>query len=176
MKKNKLSGLMAALALALFIGCGKDDDTFPDYYNSIDNDFMIKATYINKGEVDAGNIALQRALHPGVKDFGTVMITDHNAAQAALEYLVTPRGKTLPSETDQEHKDMAATLMSLTGDAFDSTYLYMMIAGHNKAIALHQNEIQNGYDELLKKYATDKLAIIQHHRMVADSLAHALYP
>jgi putative membrane protein len=77
-------------------------------------------------------------------------ITDHGQMQNQLLSLANNWGVYLSNETDQEHKDMKAMLMALIGRSFDSTYIYMMVSGHDKAIALFQEEIDNGRSETLK--------------------------
>jgi putative membrane protein len=173
MKKYFLA--LALPAIILSTSC-KDDDNDNTGINQKDRDFMTMATYSNLGEVSSGNLAVGKAINASVKNFGTMMIADHGSAHQQLSSIASGHNYTLPSETDQEHKDMAQMLMMLDGDAFDSTYMYMMVQGHDKAIALHQEEIQNGRNSDVKQYAREKLEVIEHHRIMADSLAQALYP
>ena len=172
--KRQLSAL--ALATIILSASCKDDDKNNMKFSQKDMDFMAKATYINHGEVASGNLAVTKAINPAVKNYGSMMIEDHSNAHLQLTSVASSGDYILPSETDQEHKNKANTLMGLSGDAFDSTYLYMMVEGHDKAIALHQDEIQNGDNSSVKQYAQNNLGAIQHHRAMADSLAHALYP
>jgi putative membrane protein len=176
MLKKFRTAIITIFSITALMSCDKDDDTSPEKYSAKDKDFMAKATYTNLGEINSGNLAVQKATSQAVINFGSMMVTDHTNAQVQLKNLAQPNGHVLPSDTDQEHKDMAAMLSSLSGDAFDSTYMYMMISGHDKAIALHQDEIQNGSDTDLKNFAAEKILVIQHHRMMADSIAHALFP
>jgi putative membrane protein len=177
MCKNVWTAVISVMLLSGLLSCDKDDDNTPvNNYSAKDKEFITKATYINLGEINSGNIALQKTSNPPIVAFANMMITDHTSAHNQLKDMVQPKEQAVPSDTDQEHKNMATVLSSLSGDAFDSTYIYMMVAGHDKAIALHQDEIQNGSDQELKNFASGKLPVIQHHRMVADSLAHALFP
>jgi putative membrane protein len=165
---------LCLLAVGCFLtACDKDDD---DDMNQKDRDFMTHASYINFGEVDAGNLAMQRAGDSAITHYGNMMINDHSMAQNDLTTIAANYDVQLPAETDQEHKNMANMLMMLQGDAFDSTYIYMMVQGHDKAISLHQDEVQNGYNQDVKEYAAEKLVKIQHHRALADSIAKALFP
>jgi putative membrane protein len=174
---NKIrTAIITIFSITALMSCDKDDDPTTEKYSAKDKEFMTKATYTNIGEINSGNLALQKATSQAVNNFASMMITDHTNAQTQLQNLAQPNGQILPSDTDQEHKDMTAMLSSLSGDAFDSTYMYMMVAGHDKAIALHQDEIQNGSDPDLKNFASEKILVIQHHRMMADSIAHALFP
>lgn len=137
---------------------------------------MMRATYVNLGEINAGNLAVQQAVNSAVKGYGQTMIADHSMAHTDMIAIAGNEGVQLPAETDQEHKDMAVMLSMQQGEAFDSMYIYMMVTGHDKAITLHEHEIQNGQSEEVRQYAADKLEKIRHHRMMADSIAHALFP
>ncbi|WP_114791266.1 DUF4142 domain-containing protein [Niabella yanshanensis] len=64
----------------------------------------------------------------------------------------------------------------LNQNRFNSTYIYMMVEDPKKAIQLHEPEVQAGSNANVKGYASDKLKIIRHHKMMADSLANALFP
>jgi putative membrane protein len=174
---NKL--ILASMLVLGISACKKNDDnnnTTTSTLNGTDKDFMNKVTYSNLGEIDAGNIAKQRGMHAVIVDFGNMMVTDHGMAHNELSDIAQNNNYTLPAETDQEHKDMATMLMTLSGDAFDSTYIYKMVEGHDKTITILQNEISNGQNASVKTYANNKLPIVQHHRHMADSIANALYP
>lgn len=104
------------------------------------------------------------------------MIADHTSAQEDLKKVAADLRHNLPGDTDAAHKAKAALLMSLSGSRFDSTYIHMMVEGHNKAIQLHESEAQAGSNGNVKRYASDKLQVIRHHKMMADSIANALFP
>lgn len=165
--------LFGTTTLIFAASCHKDDD---HDLNGSDRSFMTQATYINLAEISTGTLAAQRGTHGEVKAYGTLMINDHNNAQQELASIATAVGFTLPADTDEEHKAMGLMLSGLSGDAFDSTYLYKMVEGHDEAIALFEDENANGSNPSLKEYTSAKLPALKHHRMMADSLAHTLYP
>jgi putative membrane protein len=173
---KQITFLIVALVVCLnIIGCTKNDDknnTNP--LSQADKDFLNKVTYTNLGEVEAGNIAQARGINSAVINYGMMMENDHSAAHDQLKSIAEDYNYSLPGETDQEHKDMAAMLNSLSGDVFDSTYIHKMIEGHDKAITLLQNEISSGQNTAVKAYASEKLPTIQHHRHMADSIANVV--
>jgi putative membrane protein len=172
---NKIC-IATVVLLSGIYSCKKDDTPTPDPLSQTDRNFMNKITYTNLGEVDAGNIAKDRGSNTAIINYGNMMVIDHSKAHSELSTIAQNNGTTLPGETDQEHKDIAAMLMTLNGDAFDSTYIHKMIEGHDKAITLLQDEISNGQNASVKQYASNKLPIVQHHRHMADSIANALFP
>ncbi len=137
---------------------------------------MMQATYIHIGEIAAGNIAQQRASDSAIKHYGDMMIADHTDAQHRLDRIADAVDYLLPKDTDQEHKDMAALLATLSGRAFDSTYICKMVEGHDKAIVLYEDEGRNGSHSALREYAALTVATIRQHRAKADSMARALFP
>jgi len=181
---NKKLGLIGGLILLSFAACqsdktGNNDQNDQNEVNGLshqDKEYMDKITYVNLGEIDAGNLAKQHGSNASIIDFGNMMVEDHGQAHKDLLNIATDKSYSLPSETNQEHKDMGAKLSALSGREFDSTFIYMMVKGHEKAIELEQDEIDKGKDEAVKGYASKTLPVIQHHRNFADSLAHALFP
>ena len=172
----KIVSTVLAIATLTCCFCSKDDDSDNARPSAQDTSFMNHATYINLGEVSAGNLAVSKGSHQAIKQFGQSMIGDHTSAQEDLKRVAADLRHNLPGDTDAEHKAKAALLMSLSGSRFDSTYIYMMVEGHNKAIQLHESEVQAGSNGNVKRYASDKLQVIRHHQMMADSIANALFP
>jgi putative membrane protein len=170
MRKLPLCALAFSLCMA---GCNKDDN---ENMNQKDRDFITQASYINYGEVDAGNLATQHSADSSIIRFGKMMVADHSKAQNDLANVAYYYKASLPDGTDQKHTDMAAMLAMLQGDAFDSTYIYMMVEGHDEAIALYGDEVQNGLNEAVKQYAAETFVKIKQHRELADSIARALFP
>lgn len=178
MKVNQLIA-MGCISLLSFASCDKDDEgsnNSTTMLNQNDKDYMTNMTYANMAEVQTGNIAKQKAMNTAITNFGSMMVNDHGAAHNQLQEIASSKSMSLPTDTDEEHKQKANMLMNLTGRAFDSTYIHMMVADHDKAIALQQTEITNGQNQDVKNYASSKLPVLQMHRRMADSLANALYP
>lgn len=168
-----LGGLAIALLSAFHTGpesAGRHTPGQPD------TGYVSKIAYINLGEINIGNLAIQRSSNAAIQSFGEALVNDHQKAQDDLQKIAGDSGYTLPAETDQDHKDLAAMLATLNGRAFDSTFIYAMLEGHDKAITVQQDEIQNGSDQVLKDYASAILPVIAMHRDRADSLARELFP
>jgi putative membrane protein len=166
--------LPAAVLLIAFSGCKKDDDNNDSGLNDTDRTFMTNAAYSNNAEVDAGTIAASRGNMGMVRDFGTMMAADHSTAQAELVTLGTQVGySNLPATPDSAHIRISNMLKTMSGRAFDSSYMKQQVVDHQNTISLMQNEIANGRDQRVKNFATTKLPIIQHHKHMADSIVAA---
>lgn len=55
-------------------------------------------------------------------------------------------------------------------------HLHDGVHGHDKALALHQDEAKNGSGLQVKQYTAEKPVIILRHRATADNIAKALFP
>ncbi|WP_018625902.1 DUF4142 domain-containing protein [Niabella aurantiaca] len=173
----KTKWIMGGLAIALLSGFYTGSkNARPNLPDQPDTSYVSKTAYINLGEINAGNLAIQRSSNTDVKSFGEMLVNDHQRAQADLMTIAKNAGYDLPSETDQEHKDLLSMLENLNGQAFDSAFIYAMLQGHDKAIMVQQREIQTGSDQALKDYAAGILPVITIHRDHADSLARMLFP
>lgn len=164
-----VAGLLMAAA-----ACNKKTDD--SSLSQKDKDFMDNATYVNLGQLSAANLVVPETDTPLVKSYANTMVADYATAQQQLAELAATWNRSLPIETNQHYKDLLTVLDGLSGRAFDSTYLYMTVSNHDSAIALHQDEADNGQDVSVKNYASGKLTVIKRHRELADSIAHALYP
>ena len=93
----------------------------------------------NQVDIDAGNIALQRASSPAVKQFAQLMVTDHTGVNKSATELVTklkvtpqdnPTSQSLKAGGDKN----AANLKTLSGAAFDRAYVDHEVAYHQQVI------------------------------------------
>ena len=96
---------------------------------------------VNKGEVEAGKLARDKATDPRIIDYAKMMVVDHGRAleegsavgDSAL--LKAPVGQ--PAVDAQAMHEQAMHTLQITprGTAFDSTYIAMMVTGHADVLA-----------------------------------------
>lgn len=173
MKKNLLFILGLFLAVS-FIACDKDDDDERNDISERDRAFARQVAQINLGEIEGGEIAVDRAWDNEVELYGSMMITDHTQAQRELDSITRNLSIALPNETDQKHKDMANMLRTIPEEEFDSTYIHKMIEGHEEAINLFQDQLNNGDNQHIRSYAAKYIDIIREHRDRAITIANNL--
>ena len=170
--------LLASFPFA--IACNKDDDDNNNNgngnnnnpLNQMDRDFMMKATYGNNAEVDAGNLANSKGMNGDIRDFGQMMVIDHQKAQTDLQQVAGETGVALPQGIDAEHQVIKQQLEAATGRRFDSLYIHMQVADHQKNIALFENEAMSGSHTKVKDYANKYLPSLRMHLKKADSIAN----
>ncbi len=165
-----LAGLLAFAATSCRDNANDDIKNNANSMNQTDRDFMMKASYGNNAETDAGNMAMQKANEEEVRMFGQMMITDHNMAQTELAAVASEKGVNIPQGLDEEHQQAKQQLSTLTGRAFDSTYMAMQVADHRKTITLFEDESANGKDNRVKEYANKYLPKLREHLQMADSI------
>jgi putative membrane protein len=105
---------------------------------------MAMIHHVNQMEIDMGKQAQLKGSTQGVKDYGKMLVKDHQSADKDLLALAKKNGATIPmfkptDEADQKDekdtKEMAAHIKTLKGADFDKEFLNMMVQGHEKVLA-----------------------------------------
>ena len=110
----------------------------------------------NQVDIDAGNIALQRASSPAVKQFAQLMVSDHtgvnkSATELATKLKVTPEPNATSRSLKEGGDKNLANLKSLKGAAFDRAYIDHEVAYHQQVLdALDKTLIPGAKNEELK--------------------------
>ena len=164
----KLISLCFVISL-LAVNCSKDDND-NNNVNSQDNYFMQQASFSNYDEISAGAIAASKGNYDSVRIFGSMMVANHGNAQSSLDSLVSSLNVTVPSTPDSLHQAMATQLQSLSGNAFDTTYIGAQVRDHMITIDIFQQEISGGNNQQVLDYARKNLPIIQMHLQEAQSI------
>lgn len=128
-----------------------------------DSTFIMEAAIGGLMEVESGNIAQQNAAHARVKDFGAMMVADHNKANDELRSFASSRGMNLPSalpENLQKHMD---EMKKMKGRSFDNHYVGMMEDDHQKTIDKFEKQANGGGDAQLKSWAAATLPVLKKH-------------
>lgn len=134
-----------------------------------DRRFVEKAAASGLAEVQAGQLAQQKATDPKVKDFAQKMVTDHTTANQKLMALAQAKGLTPPAALDDKHQAELTKLQNADGAKFDKLYMKGQLRDHQEAVRLFQNEADKGQDADLKAFATQTLPILQQHLDMAKS-------
>jgi putative membrane protein len=139
--------------------------------SSADKTFVTEAAHGGLAEVQLGQLALQKASSPHVKEFAQRMVTDHTQANQDLMELSKSENLTLPTQLDAKHKTEMERLSAMSGSAFDTAYMQHMVQDHKKTVADFQKQAQTGSDPALKSFAQKYLPIIQQHLQLAETSA-----
>ena len=131
--------------------------------SAMDRQFMQTAAIGGMCEVQAGQLAQQRATNDQLRQFGQQMVSDHTAVNNQLNQLAQQKGVTLPTALDADAQSQIDKLNSLHGNDFDDYYITGQVKAHENTIKLFQDEANNGQDSDLKSFANQNLPTLQHH-------------
>lgn len=170
MKKNFTGITTCILAAVCVIACHKDHNTVNNNLSKLDMTFITQASYANNDEVAAGQVATAKASDTAVKSFGAFMVTEHTTAQNDLKMLAANWNINVSATPDSMHILLMQKMQMLSGHMFDTAYIKSQVNDHNNAIALFQQEVNDGENTNLVNYAVKYLPHIIEHKQMADSI------
>ncbi|TZF83761.1 DUF4142 domain-containing protein [Pedobacter sp. BS3] len=127
------------------------------------NDFIKKAADGGMLEVELGKLAQQKAASVRVKNFGTMMVTDHTKANNELKQIAQQHQVVVPSGLSPESKSHVDELGKLSGSQFDKNYINMMVTDHVKDIGLFENTGAKSRMNDLNQFAKKTLPTLKMH-------------
>ncbi len=133
-----------------------------------DLDFAKKAVGDGMAEVKLGQLASQQAESDQVKQFGQRMVDDHSSANDKLKSIAQQKGVDLPQSMPDQAQQAYNDLQSKSGRGFDQAYIDKMVADHQKAVDLFQQEAKAGKDTDLQNFAKQTLPTLQEHLDLAQ--------
>ncbi len=133
-----------------------------------DQNFIQKAAVGGLAEVSLGQQVSPAAKNPDVKNFADKMVTDHGKANDELKQLASNKGITLPSDTDQEHKDAAQKVMSAKN--VDKAYMDQMVKDHDKDVKAFEDASKSAKDADLKAWIDKTLPVLKEHQKMAHDI------
>jgi len=139
-----------------------------------DSDFAVKAADSGLAEVNASEIAKQKAQDQRVKDFAAMMVTDHTKTNEELKSIAAGKNITLPTAPGEAHLKNISDLNSYSGAEFDKEYMGLMVDDHQKAVDLFEDAAEGADDAELKAFATKTLPALKKHLEQAKALEESL--
>jgi putative membrane protein len=142
---------------------------------SSDKKFVTEAAEGGQMEVELGELAQQKAATDAVRQFGRRMVDDHGKANHELAQLAASKQVQLSDKASRHEQREKDRLSKLSGAAFDREYVKMMVADHEKDVAVFKRESQQAKDPDLKTWAGKTLPTLEDHlqmiRQVQGQLA-----
>lgn len=136
-------------------------------------DFVGKAWNIDNFELRAGQHALNKTNNQAFRDYATMIVADHNNAEAELKPIVDAAGMTMPTapgSLDQEHQSRLDKLGGLNGAQFDNQFRQQQIDGHERALTIFRDYAKNGTNAELKNWAQRSVSMLERHLEQAKAL------
>ena len=135
-----------------------------------DASFVQQASAAGLAEVQLGQLAATQAQSSAVKQFGELMVKDHDAANQELAAIAKGKGYTVAKAPMPADQAATQQLQAAEGAAFDPAFVRKMVSDHRKAAALFQQEAQQGKDPQVQAFARKTLPVIEHHLAMAKAL------
>lgn len=140
-----------------------------------DTEFMVEAASGGLMEVQMGQMAMQKAMDPTVKDFGQMMANDHSRVNDELKALAQRKNMTLPSTPGEDHqRDIRQLTEKDAGRDFDRAYIKMMIDDHKKDVEKFEKIALDADDPDLKAFAAKHVPHLKMHLQKAEDIQNKL--
>lgn len=138
-----------------------------------DQKCAMKIADVNQFEIQAGQLAQQKAQSDEIKQFAKMMVDDHTQAQQQLQQIAQRKSWQLSERLMPVHQAMLDELSKLDGQEFDRAYLYGQVAGHTKTALKLRDDKTELQDPELRQYAATILPKVQQHLQHGQQLAKA---
>jgi putative membrane protein len=122
----------------------------------------------DNSEVALGQLAQQKGGSQGVKDLGSMLVTDHGAHKTQVAALAQQAGVAVTDDINDEAKTLKTKLDGLSGDAFDKQFVSAAIEDHKKDITKYTAEA-NGTGPVADM-AKQTLPTLKKHLATAQGL------
>ncbi|HZF45992.1 MAG TPA: DUF4142 domain-containing protein [Sphingomonadaceae bacterium] len=122
-------------------------------------------------EIEAGQLAQENGDSQKVKDFGTMMVENHNQSTSDLKAAAgsaSPPLGVAPSLTPAQD-DMLQQLRD-AGDGFDALYARQQVTAHEAALKSLRDYAANGQSAELREFATKTANVVEKHLAEARKL------
>ena len=136
---------------------------------TVDSAFVTDAIKGDNGEVAIGKLALAQGQSQSVKDFGTLLVSDHAAHKQEVAALAQSAGIPVTDEPTDEAQSNLEKLKALRGAEFDKQFKMMMVEDHTKDIAKYEKQASSG-DAQSAALARKTLPTLRKHLDAAKGL------
>jgi putative membrane protein len=92
--------------------------------------FLVDAANSGMAEVDLGALATQKASSQRVKEFASMMVSDHSAVNEQVKGLASQKNVTLPDSMSAEKRKGIDDLKNKNKTAFDKAFIELMVKDH----------------------------------------------
>jgi len=133
--------------------------------------FLREAAGANLLEVTLGRIASTRGSNSSVKDFGQRMVSDHSNLQQQLTTLTSSNGVPVSASLTSQQQQDVSRLQRLSGTAFDSAYINLMIQDHQTDVSNFEEQSRSADSPRVRDLASKSLPTLRYHLTLAQQVA-----
>lgn len=131
-------------------------------------EFAVQAASGGLFEVEAANLAMEKASGQEAKAVAKKILEDHTKANQELKALAAQKDITLPTAPSNEQQEKLTKLTGLSGQEFDEEYLEIMDAAHEKDIKLFEEASEEEGDPEIKAFAAKTLPTLRSHGQMIE--------
>jgi putative membrane protein len=176
MKKIYLIGALMLVVFAQACINNNTDDSSVAYTRKepivfiepVDKQFANDAAHINMAEIELGKLAIKKGSDKRIKNFGAILLKQHNKINIKLQVLAKAKKIDLPVSIDSTSNNNLVTLATQNGKAFDQAFLAFIITDHQNNIKLFEQASKHAVDPDLRKIADKNLLIFKRHLDMID--------
>ncbi len=131
--------------------------------------FIKQAIQGNLAEVQVGKLAQEKGASQGVKDYGAMLVKDHDAANQSATQTAQQMNVEPPGSPDSKQKAVYDKLSKLSGEKFDKEFIRAAVKDHKEDVAKYKHEAKGSGPAA--DYAKNILPKLQDHLKQAEDLA-----
>ena len=168
--KNWRRSAMAVLIIGASAVVGYAQESKTAQNMPTDEAFLKKVSGINLAEIELGMLAQKKGSNDAIRQFGKLMVSDHSNAETATKQLASNLNVMIPEKPGKDVADIDDQLSLMEGAQFDEDYVRHMVAGHNGAVAMIENEIEHGRNPKIVEFAEKILPTVQDHLCIGENV------
>lgn len=127
-----------------------------------------------EAEIALGKLVQERAANQQVKEFGQMMVRDHQKAGAELKELASKHSITMERKDHGDHADVQERLAKLSGAEFDREYMKAMVDDHQDAVNEVERKAENADNPEVRQWASKTLPTLRQHLEQARQIQEKL--
>jgi len=162
--------VLLAVSLALPCAFAEEKDKDKDKQPLDTEAFVKKAGEINYAEIAMGQLALQKAARPDVKQYAMKLVQDHTKSNQEMLQLAAKNKWVLAGSADAKHQALAQKMAQLQPAEFDKEFIHHMVMGHKEAIRMFEAQSKNAKNADAKSFAEMQLPVLREHLKMAEKL------
>jgi putative membrane protein len=147
----------------------------PSVVSPAEQDFMMKVTQANVGEIMMARQAMRKSQNKDVVDYANMIEKDHTMTLEQLTSLMAEKNVVQSKAPAPEAAQEMDRMNDLSGTDFDREYANMMVEKHQKAVDMFREQSENAINPDVKDYASDTLPTLEMHLEKAHSLQSKLF-
>lgn len=172
-----LSFLTALLLTTLLTGCASAERAVPSTMS--DPNIVSVFNTIDQSEIDAAQLARQKATSPVVREYAARLVQDHTLMMEKKHSLadrlnMRPEKPQLASTLESNNQEAMSRLQQKSGADFDRSYIDYQIMMHEQAIKLAQDSAPAVDESRIRQQLTDSRPELQSHLAEAQSIRRQL--